>query len=519
MKKVWVILLIIVCILQASCAKLPEATEDSGGLQPDCEYPTYFDWEDEEYLPEYPDETVWQEDTAGDNAAVAPDDTGEDTGTADDETIPDDNEAETVPTASSPAPTKPEQPTAPQQPETQPATTAPVQTQPATTPTEPPADIVKTDVAEPLTWAKLNGIPIAKQGMTEEQLRKICTDFMRLQLTFPWTPSENLSYSVAGSPVKLNAGSVYGGLPYVSSNFGNLYNAMEYYDEKSGMLNVDAADGDILKIIGNQCSASAYWAWSRISNAISYGGTSDMLEKNGCLRVGSFTYSDSINDFHKEKIRTTSICDANGEQKMYEAYALLLPADGISMYTGSAGHVRMVSEKAHVVRNSDGTINPERSCITFLDQISTWTFSNQSNGKPIKIQGGVDVTLSFRSLYRSGYLPFRIPELTGKDPVEEAEVSCDFTGATVSLSKLTGYRVSANYPISDVTVTVKNSAGKEIYRYTKAINDLNIYQTTIGVAIKKSELSNYANGSNTIEISCRVGTGEKLVAYTGKLTK
>lgn len=399
------------------------------------------------------------------------------------------------------------------------STNAPAQTTPTATPDTTTPSAVQSDVADPVTWADINAIPIADPSMSLTQLRKICTDFMRLQLSFAWTPSQDLSYSVAGKTVYLNAGAVYGGLPYVSSTFGNLYKVMEYYDEKTGVMDVSAADGDILKIIGNQCSASAYWAWSRVSNAISFGGTQNMLEKNGCLRLGNYTYSSSINNFHSESIRTANICKENGEQTMYEAYALLLPADGLSMYTGSAGHVRMVSSEAHVVRNSDGTINPDRSSITFLDQVSSWTVDAQSNGKVIRIQGGVDVTVSFRSLYNAGYLPFRLPEFAGTDEVEKASVSSSLSGSSVAVSVLSGATVSANYPLSDITLTVKDSSGKAVYRYTNPINDLNIRQSTISGAVKTNALSGYRDGTYTVEISCRVGTGEKLIAYSGTLTK
>lgn len=374
----------------------------------------------------------------------------------------------------------------------------------------------KTLVAEPLTWAKLNGIPIASGSMTEDQLRKICVDFMRLQLSFAWTPDKDMTYTTGGKSVTLSAGTVYGGLPYVSSTFGNLYKAMEYYDEATGTLKVQPGMG---KIIGNQCSASAYWAWSRVSNAISFGGTAEMLERYGCLRVGSYTYDSSIKHLHKESIRTANICKDNGEQVMYEAYALLKPADGLSMYTGTAGHVRMVAESANVVRNGDGTINPDKSSITFLDQVADWKSEKQSNGKPIRIQGGLDVTVSFTSLYKSGYLPFRIPELAGKDPVEKAEASLNISGSKVTAQAVSGATINANYPLSDITVTVQDKSGKEVFSYTKILSALNTYSYKMSVVVMASELSSFTDGTHKISVSCRVGTGEKLVAYSGTLTK
>ena len=48
------------------------------------------------------------------------------------------------------------------------------------TPSETTVEKIKTDVAEPLSWDKINAIPIANDAMSEEELRQICLDFMRL---------------------------------------------------------------------------------------------------------------------------------------------------------------------------------------------------------------------------------------------------------------------------------------------------------------------------------------------------
>ena len=68
-------------------------------------------------------------------------------------------------------------------------------------------------------------------------MRKLCTDFMRLQLSFVWTPSKTLEYTLAGlnKPMIFHRGRVYGGFPYRSFNAnGNLYTLMEYYDPETG---------------------------------------------------------------------------------------------------------------------------------------------------------------------------------------------------------------------------------------------------------------------------------------------
>jgi len=379
-----------------------------------------------------------------------------------------------------------------------------------------PDEVVDTRlVVDPLTAAKLNAIPVANSAMSEAQLRQICVDFMRLQLSFAWTPSADFTYSYSDKTVTLYAGTVYGGLPYIGSTGGNIYNALERIDETTGVM--DMSGDNLKKIIGNQCSASAFWGWARISNSLSYTGTRNMLPENGCLKVGDYSYDQTITDYHTQAIRTANICSYNGQQVMYESYAQLKMADGISRYIATQGHVCMVANDAVVVYNADGTINGAESYITCLEQVSAWKDGTQSNGSAIRVQGGVDTMYTFERLYKLGYLPFRIPELAGQDDVEKATASLSYTGTTVTASKLCAATLSANYAVSDLTVTVKDTTGKTVFTTTAPTMTIKVTSYAVSNAVTASELTALAGKGYTVEVSARVGTGEKLVAYTGKL--
>ena len=373
-------------------------------------------------------------------------------------------------------------------------------------------------VAKPLTLADLEAIPVADSSMTEAQLRQVVVDFMRLQLSFAWTPSRDFTYKTGGSNRTLYSGTVYAGLPYISSTGGNLYNALHLYNSATGTLDTTNGAGDLHKIIGNQCSGSAFWAWARISNSMTWGGTPNMLERNGALRLGNYTYDDNIQNFHEEGIRTSSICSDNGQQVMYESYALLKMADGIVMYVETAGHVRMIAGDAVVVRNASGEIDGEKSYIVYLDQRSSWTDSTQENGQPIHIQGGIDKKMSFKAMYAEGYLPFRVPELAGKDPVEKATASIGHTDSSITLTELYKKNLTANYPLSDVTVTVVNDKGEVLYEKTAFTMNISTRQMQLRTTVLSTALRDITqSGTHTIIISARVGTGEKLVAYEGVL--
>ena len=81
--------------------------------------------------------------------------------------------------------------------------------------TEKPAVTKKEEkavsVSDPLTWDKINAIPIATSDMTEDQLRQICVDYFRLQLTYQWTPSDSFRYEIEAYDrmVDMKKGKIY----------------------------------------------------------------------------------------------------------------------------------------------------------------------------------------------------------------------------------------------------------------------------------------------------------------------
>ena len=392
------------------------------------------------------------------------------------------------------------------------------QTPVETTVPAPPKE--KTNVAEPLTWEKINASPVANDTMTEEELRQICLDTFRLQLTFGWTPSVTTDYNSGMSDKTFYKGQVYGGPPYQSGRFGNIYKWMYFYDEENGML--DLTDGqDTLAKICNQCTGGAITGWGRVVNSMNFKDTGAINETSGCLRVGPYTYDESIKYFSQRD--TYAICIDNGVVTMWESYAALKPADGIVNFKNSAdgssaGHVRMVSA-INVVRNSDGSVDGLKSTLTYLDQWAIYHEEMQSNGIPYEVEGGVDVVMTFMDVYNNGYLPFTFAELIGTDPVEKAEASLNVTGDSVKVTDLARATIKSNYIMSDITVSVTDASGKEVYHNDAILfATLMPYEGLMNVAAPKGELEKYADGSHTVTVSTRVSTGEKIVAYQGTPT-
>lgn len=396
-------------------------------------------------------------------------------------------------------------------------------------PTKTDSGIVKLDVLpnekrvyEPLTWEKINSIPVANSSMSTDELRKICLDYFHLQMTFGWTPSADWDVTV-GRDDEYKVGLVYGGIPYVSSTCGNVYKWMCFYDEKTGVMDIPSVGKgeDVQKILGSQCSGTAYAAWSRVSNSFTWDGTSDINPAHNIILIGPYTYDTSIVDFYEARLHTKEdIANVNGKDIMFASYAALQPADGLFFYHETAGHVIMCY-KNEVVRDESGAIDGQKSRILYYGQTASTINLTQENKIHMERQRDVQVQFSYNELYDRGYLPFGIKELHGLDPVEKAVAGCTAPAGSVTPDQLKEAKVTSNYAISVIETRVyENGTGKVLFEKKAPVTDwpyLHIEEELLG-KFSSTELKKYADGKNTVEISIRVNTGELLQAYTGILT-
>lgn len=389
-----------------------------------------------------------------------------------------------------------------------------------TSKTEETAKTVETDAApsypaipERLTWEKIEAIPVANDEMTTDQLRQICLDYFRLQLTFLWTPSESFSYEIKSQNKfpELLQGEIYAGLPY-NGGAGNLYKIMKYYDPETGVVNVVGRGEDFAAAISNHCSYGSFWGWARVANSMDFGLTHSITAARGAIPVGPYRYDTTIESFKNHPTR--EICETNGEQVMYQSYAALLPADGVVHYN-DGGHVQMVVEN-HPVYNADGTLDGKKSYAIILDQGSAWK-EKTDRGISYALQGGVDQKVSYETFFRAGYLPFTLAEFVGLSPVEAPDTALNLSGAAVSPKELREAKITSNYTISDVTVSVTSPDGKTLYTYTGLGNSIHCYEYAMSACVFPASLNSYADGSNRVKVECRIGTGALFTLWEGVL--
>lgn len=309
-----------------------------------------------------------------------------------------------------------------------------------------------------LTAQKVSSLPIASQDMTPQERRKLCLDYFRLQLTFRWKPGMDvLDYPTTYASFKngktIEDENLYAGIPYQSTGTGNLYRWLEYYDEKSGVMDLERAFeenggyGDEAAILDvrtdenglvtykkyrslmtlfNQCSVASFWGWGRVVNSASFAWTSDMTVYNGFIPVGGYTYDGALTlDRFGEKTRTNpdrydtkdvirDWNDKNGIEGMYKCYAQMKPGDCVV----SPGHTMMIHSVSFFKR-ADGSISYPLSTAKVLEQTEGWGEMGQEGDKNFFRQGCVEKEYSFAELQKAGYIPFTFAELLDENDSQD----------------------------------------------------------------------------------------------------
>lgn len=311
----------------------------------------------------------------------------------------------------------------------------------------------------------VENMPLGNNDMTYEQRRQLCVDFMELQTTMQWKPNVAVEFQTSnyqkGSLKQLLPEEIYGGIFYHSKGFSNPYRWLEYYDEETGIMDMEKAiaenggigedavlfdteyndDGSIkytkyrsLMTFGNQCSSSTCWSWGRVINSVSFGDTCDLNVHNGYIPVGCYsygyehegkTYTDlDIVDFGVKSDANPIGYDtddvirdwnkANGANAMFECYAQLKPGDCLV----NRGHTLMV-KSVNLYVTSDGTVDYEASTIVVLEQVEAWAHKGQIEGVPFKQQGRDNYGYTFPKLQSEFYIPFTFAELL--DPNNEQD--------------------------------------------------------------------------------------------------
>lgn len=354
------------------------------------------------------------------------------------------NPTETQPVVTQPAPTVSTQPTPTTQPTRPAPTTQPTQaTQPTTPPTQ--ATTAPTTQATQATQATQPTQPSQPQYITSDEvnLRQMVVDYMYAMANVKWKAGTTIDYSKKGaSSLKYESGKTYLGIAYNNNKtglekFASTINSAQVF-------NPSTTDWD--QMPGNSCATSIEHAWQQVSTTVEYGWSYDMMpyfSYSGVIGIGDIDWS-IYNGKH-----TATIIDRTPEQVVYEAYALMLPADCLVRYLDTGGHALMVTKNPTIVRKSDGSIDPDNSFLYLTDQNNTL---NKKREYPSSWT--LDRKVSFKSCRNDLYLPVTIAELRdGKTLVPTASVASGLLPATLANNNFNG-TVKANYCMNEVRAEV-----------------------------------------------------------------
>ena len=348
------------------------------------------------------------------------------------------------------------------------STTTEPSTEPTQETTQATTEATEPDFSSDTTHKYLTDDPIliARREAAEAHMRASCN--------FIWRNEEDLLYTVSSgitpdqatgsSRLELKAGRLYRGMPY--SFAGTSMSVFREYlsePDAKGIQSLSGMDWQIMSggsketaLVGTDCYGAIVKAWGQVNASIIPKPVRTMVPANGYLRVGNYTSGEDENP------KTEKVCEANGEQTMYEAYALLQAADMI-IYTD---HAMMVAE-VRVVRDATGAIDPFSSTVTVLEQTRVHFREEKKQfdealGEDVYAISGIDRVFKFRSLYNTGYMPVTCKELIDPTPIADPEITDSLTEHTID-TVCTG-TLSCNWYMDNVFITITDQSGAVVQK-------------------------------------------------------
>ena len=368
----------------------------------------------------------------------------------------------------------------------------------------------------PLKTSAAEKFNVPKNG---DGIREMTVKHVRQMATVEWKCEEDIDFSNSTDwtgGLVYKAGVQYRGVPYVSGRMdgdSDVYEFSAAIDEKG----IYRGPTTWQTMLGSDCGGGPRlgFAWSGALYNVSAGNDFqyEPLEINfnkGLAPLGEYAWDKY--DATKQRPNSETIMPATGEDKMYKCYTLLQEGDVVWSYfrlgdSSFGEHIRMVVTKPTVVYNDDGTINPGKSHIRFVEQrsfitnssaggMSTWSYS----------------IYTFSQLFDDGYIPLTMTAYS-KKTVEKPEFSTDGVniGGKADVYTLLSGRVRCNYNIFELKATVTDKSGKTVTEAT-----LYPYMITADLSRMKftTPLTKLPAGKYHYTLSAVIGYGEKTLIDT-----
>ena len=309
-----------------------------------------------------------------------------------------------------------------------------------------------------VTGALIRDNTPVEMGENEKILRDRVVQAMYDLCTIEYNVRENM----ADTDRSFSTEFTYYGMSY-NSNIGT-YERIKYCLDEEGYLKDFVYDMDPETrhgYIANDCSTGLIVAYWTVSNSVTFGRSRRMMPwaDTGALYVGDWEPDPSL-DIWDSKCHI----DYNGEEKIYECYALLKKGDAyVYNWRGQGGHTRMAAENAVVVRDQNGKIDPNYSYVISHEQ----GYSTRDTQNMTYTTCRVNYKHTFANLIYDYALPVTIEELqTGEMEPATAEL---LDGTDGKWGMITG-TVKTNYYLEYVNLTITDSKGNEIFNHLMFAN-------------------------------------------------
>ena len=275
---------------------------------------------------------------------------------------------------------------------------------------------------------------------TEDEVRAMAVKAMNDELTFVWTPLQPFKFTEsAGASRNLdyNTNAIYGGLPY-NNVARSLFHALEGYDYEKGVI-YDLAWNSGNNEFGNTCANSVIWGLVAVCPSITASSTHTVTPHYGFAPIGDIQMPPSMVNY-TDALSTDYIIAENGDAVVLEAYAQMKPADTLLSHgSPNCGNHCMMVTGVNVVRNSDGSINPDESTLQIQDQWGSHYMQDKVT------YCGRHKEFNFAYFLENDYLPLTCEEFKNYKGHEVTKVEVIDEATSYADAKKT--KVQANYRI------------------------------------------------------------------------
>ncbi|MBR5314799.1 MAG: hypothetical protein IKU45_05260 [Clostridia bacterium] len=328
--------------------------------------------------------------------------------------------------------------------------------------------------------------------------RQIVLDYMIKMSQVKWTPKRTFTITKKGPTSNVNLtyekGETYYGVTYSGTKCtldqfeqlvedGVFTNNAEYFDE----------------IVGNHCSSSISMALQQIISNGGIGGT-----KPQKWYPGIFKFPNDIKipfEHYGDDYTSFEIWNFNSKVKIFEAYAMLKPADILYYCKKNAGHVRMVYREASVVYNEDGSINGDESKVSVIEQTNAWDKTVEH-----KTTWFVDRSYTFNKLYEKHFMPITLEIYTNGEETKDAYIILDEKNSASDLKNGLKGNIKSTFPLNYAYVTVKDSQN-QIVRKCMKNNFTNVYSLSLADMNETLDFASLPKGKYKYNLRIAIARG------------